>query len=194
MITHITLIIFFVCIYIVNSQSETISCGETKTGIRGATEEKWFIFRASKSYKQVYLEGCQSKHDIWLQIRDRSGHTIANEDDESAHGSQNNCGDQYAGDITIHNAVSNGELYKFIVKGYQTANGYYSVELICIDGETETPTTKAPSTSTTQPPTTSTTQPPTQPPTTTTTQPPTTSTTQPPTQPPTTTTTQPPTT
>ena len=94
-------------------------------------EEVEYVFTATAGYNEVYLEGCDSTHDIWLEIKNSAGTSIADQDDQFNHGDQTNCGYPNAGDITIPGAVSMGEEYTFIVKGYNTSYGDYSVTLFC---------------------------------------------------------------
>ena len=90
------------------------------------------------------MEGCESTHDIYLEIKDEDGNTIADEDDQfdhfDTHNSQSDCGNRYAGDITIPDPILDGEEYVFIVKGYETSAGDYSVTLICEQSNGPDPT------------------------------------------------------
>ena len=169
MSAHFLILLSIICISQIGAQN-TINCGETKTGIRKPQQEVHFDFTAQKSYNQVYLEGCESKHDIWLQIAESYGNVIADADDANDHGiDQDDCKNQYAGDITIPGSVQPGQKYTFIVKGFENAFGFYSVTLYCDDEEASidetTTTSNPPVTSTTTTTTTTTTETPTPAPT-----------------------------
>lgn len=142
----------------INAQ-ETIDCAETIKGWRNQNEEVPLKFTASNDYSLVYLEGCPSTHDIWLEILDSNGNSIADADDRNEHGvEQSECGNKWAGDITIPNHVKRGEEYTFLVKGYENRHGDYTVTLICQNEDANTTTTTATPTSTPTPaPTTTTT-------------------------------------
>ena len=107
---------------------ESISCGETINGYRSAKQKIPLIFNATNDYSLVYLEGCQSTHDIWLEILNSNNDSIADADDNNDHGVElSECGNKWAGDITMPGHVKSGEQYTFMIKGYKNRHGYYSV-------------------------------------------------------------------
>eukprot|EP01084_Bolivina_argentea_P067578 123036_1 len=118
-------------ILVLSQTDHTISCDETRKGYRMAQENIEYTFQSDNDYALVYLEGCDSTHDIWLQIKNSTGHIIADEDDEFRYGNQSHCGDEWAGDITIPINVIDGEEYTFVIKGFGSSNGNYSVTLFC---------------------------------------------------------------
>ena len=128
--------------------SNAIACGQIKTGTRSSQEEVEYIFTATNDYDQVYLEGCESTHDIWLEIKNSDGITIADEDDQfdhfDSHSRQQQCGNFFAGDITIPDPVSIGQTFTFIVKGYTNSAGLYSVMLFCEASQPSVPPTPGP--------------------------------------------------
>eukprot|EP01084_Bolivina_argentea_P067580 123039_1 len=142
-------------ILVLSQTDHTISCNETRNGYRIAYESIEYTFQAHNDYALVYLEGCDSTHDIWLQIKNSTGHIIADEDDEFSHGDQTHCGHAYAGDITIPTNVFDGEEYTFVIKGFDLTHGNYSVTLFCFITiptiSPTNPTTKHPTLSPTLP-------------------------------------------
>ena len=138
-----TLILICLILWTVKSQ-ESISCGQTRSGNRDPNEEVEYIFIADQEYTQVYLEGCDSTHDIFLHIENSAGTRIVSVDDGNDHGIDiSQCETSFSGDITIPGSVSEGDRYTFIVDGYQDSSGEYSVQLFCSGdgggGNVETP-------------------------------------------------------
>eukprot|EP01084_Bolivina_argentea_P067577 123035_1 len=129
---------------VLSQTNNTISCGETRNGYRTASQNIEYLFQADNDYALVYLEGCDSTHDIWLQIKNATGYRIA-EYDEIRYGDQADCGHAYAGDITIPNYVFDGEEYTFVIKGFGSS-GNYSVTLFCFvtNHPTTNPHTRSP--------------------------------------------------
>ena len=123
--------------------SDTIGCGDTKFGEREPYQAVEYIFTADADYDEVYLEGCESVHDISLEIRDINYTLIKAADDVNNHGIpiEDCAGMGFAGDITIPSSVLKGELYRFIIKGYMDDHGYYNVQLFCNSAPSMTPTT-----------------------------------------------------
>eukprot|EP01084_Bolivina_argentea_P024058 44901_1 len=112
--------------YIQDSVTD-ISCNKPLIGARETGKMPIYRFISPDVFgaNEVYLEGCDSTHDIWLYLFDSNGQLIYGADDQFDHGDQSTCGNRYAGDITVKQNVFPGDVYYFGIGAYNNGAGNY---------------------------------------------------------------------
>eukprot|EP01083_Nonionella_stella_P098245 276203_1 len=118
--------------YIYDSVTD-ISCNKPLIGARETGKMPIYRFISPDVFgaNEVYLEGCDSTHDIWLYLFDSNGQLIYGADDQFDHDDQSTCGNRYAGDITVKQNVFPGDVYYFGIGAYNNGAGNYDVTLMC---------------------------------------------------------------
>eukprot|EP01084_Bolivina_argentea_P055964 102489_1 len=139
-------VLFYIAVYIANVEAspdttQTISCGETQYGQREVNEKVEYIFTSTSNYELVYLDACNSDHDIEMFIFNSSGGFVTYADESFDNVVRCDC-NMLTGDITIPYPVSIGDQYTFGISGYGNATGNYSITLNCIETKATLPATQ----------------------------------------------------